>query len=83
MGAALLAVWACGGGPPNPYPADVVEAFVVSCRTRADEGICLCAIDRIQRRWSLDEFKAFEARMANGDIPQDLLDTVADCHGRR
>lgn len=78
----LLAVWGCRGGPPNPYPSEVVETFVGSCRTRAEETICRCAIDRIQRRWSLEEFKAFEARMGGGDIPKELVDTVADCQAR-
>jgi hypothetical protein len=79
VGLVLLALSGCRGGPPNPYPPEVVEAFVASCRTRADEEVCRCAIDRIQRRWSLDEFKAFEARMANGDVPKELVDSVADC----
>ena len=78
----MLAMWSCGGGPPNPYPAEIVENFVTSCRTRADEKICRCAIDRIERRWSLDEFKAFETRMAAGDVPKEMVDTIADCRGR-
>jgi hypothetical protein len=77
--AVALLVWGCGGGPPTPYPAEVVEAFVVSCRTKADEAVCRCSIDRIQRRWSLDEFKAFEARVAKGEVPKELVDSVADC----
>jgi hypothetical protein len=79
VGPVLLALSACRGGPPNPYPSEVVETFVASCRTRADESLCRCAIDRIQRRWSLDEFKAFEARMAGGEVPKELVDSVADC----
>ena len=75
----LLALSSCRGGPSNPYPAEVVETFVASCRTRADEAVCRCAIDRIQRRWSLDEFKAFEARIADGAVPKELVDSVADC----
>jgi len=81
---AILAVLAllpaaCGGGPPNPYPAEMVENFVASCRTRTDETVCRCSIDRIQRRYSVDEFKAFEARMSSGRVAPELLDTVAEC----
>jgi hypothetical protein len=79
VGLVLLALPGCRGGPPEPYPSEVVETFVVSCRTRADEDVCRCAIDRIQRRWSLDEFKAFEARIAAGDVPKELVESVADC----
>jgi hypothetical protein len=81
-GLALLAIASCGGGPPNPYPDDVVKNFVDSCRTRAAESVCTCAIDKIQRRWTLDEFKALEARLAQGEMPKELVDTVADCAGR-
>jgi hypothetical protein len=82
VGLALLAASGCAGDPPNPYPSEVVETFVASCRTRSDERICRCAIDRIQRRWSLDEFKAFEARLAQGEVPKELVDSVAECAGR-
>lgn len=78
----LLALSGCRSGPPNPYPSEVVETFVSSCRTNAAESVCRCAIDRIQRRWSLDEFKAFEARVADGDVPKELVNSVADCQGR-
>ena len=82
VGLVLLAA-GCRGGPPNPYPQDVVDNFVASCRSqRADERICRCAIDRIQRRYSLDEFRAFEARMAQGEVVKELMDTVTDCLGR-
>jgi hypothetical protein len=75
----LFLAAACGGGPPNPYPAEMVENFVASCRTRTDETVCRCSIDRIQRRYSVEEFKAFEARMSNGHVVPELLDTVAEC----
>jgi hypothetical protein len=71
----------CKGGPPNPYPEDVVRNFVTACRSNAAESVCECAIDRIQRRFTLDEFKAFEDRMARGETPKELIDAVADCRG--
>src|SRR5262245_20761539 len=80
---ALAIVVACKSGPPNPYPDEVVDNFVVACRTNADERVCRCAIDRIQRRWSLDEFRAFEARLSQGDVPKELMDSVAGCRDSR
>jgi len=83
IGAGLLLLAAsCRGGPPNPYPPDVVEAFVTSCRASAEERVCRCAIDHIQRRYSLDEFRAFEARIGKGEAVKELIDTVADCVGK-
>jgi hypothetical protein len=73
---------ACKGGPPNPYPEDVVANFVTACRTNAAESICTCAIDKIQRRFTLDEFRGFEQRMAQGQSPKELIDSVAECRGR-
>jgi hypothetical protein len=82
LGLVFLVLCGCRGGPPNPYPSEVVETFVASCRTNAPESVCRCAIDRIQRRWTLEEFKAFEARMADGEVPKELVDTAAECRGR-
>ena len=78
---ALLAA-GCGGSPPNPYPQEVVDNFVTSCRTRAEERVCRCAIDRIERRYTLDEFRAFEDRMARGEVVKDVMDTVTGCVDR-
>jgi len=81
VGAVLLSA-GCGGGPPNPYPQEVVDTFVASCREHSDESVCRCAIDRIQRRYSLDEFKAFEARIKQGEVVKEMIDTVSECVGR-
>jgi hypothetical protein len=83
IGAGLVLLAAgCGGGPPNPYPPEVVDTFVASCRSHSEEAVCRCAIDRIQRRYSLDEFRAFEARIAKGEAVKELIDTVSDCVGK-
>jgi len=78
---ALLAA-SCGGSPPNPYPQEIVENFVTSCRTHAEESVCRCAIDRIERRYSVDEFRAFEERMSRGEVVKDVMDTVTGCVDR-
>ncbi len=82
LGIVLASGAGCKGGPPRPYPEDVVRNFVTACRSNAAESVCECAIDRIQRRFTLDEFKAFEERMAQGETPKELVDAVADCRGR-
>jgi hypothetical protein len=79
LGAVLAGGAGCGGGPPNPYPDEVVDNFVTACRANAPEKVCTCAIDRIQRRFTLDEFRAFEQRLAQGETPKELVDAVADC----
>ena len=81
-GLALLALVSCGGSPPNPYPPEIVEAFVTACRANAQESVCRCAIDHVQRRFTLDEYLAFENRIAHREIPKELVDATAECRGR-
>jgi hypothetical protein len=61
------------------YPPDVVRNFLTACVPRADERICRCALDALQRRFSLEQFRAFEARMRAGDMPKEMLDAVTGC----
>jgi hypothetical protein len=82
-GLAMLPLLSCGGStPPNPYPPEIVEAFVAACRTNAEESVCRCAIDRVQRKFSLDEYLAFENRIAHREVPKELVDATAECRGR-
>ena len=78
LGTGVAIAAACKGGSPNPYP----EEFVTACRSNAAESICTCAIDQIPRRFTLDVFRAFEQRMAQGESPKELIDSVAECRGR-
>jgi hypothetical protein len=80
---AMLPLLACGGSaPPTRYPSEIVEAFVAACKTNAEESLCRCAIDRIQRKFSLDEYLAFENRIAHREVPKELADATAECRGR-
>ena len=72
----------CTSGPPNPYPAEIVEAFVSACKANAPESVCRCAIENIQKRFSLDQYLAFEKRIEQNDTPKELVDATAECRGR-
>jgi hypothetical protein len=80
-GAALIlaACLGCGRRPADVYPEDVVRNFMTSCTTRSDERACRCAIDALQRRFTVDEFRAVETRMLAGELPKEALDAVAGC----
>ena len=78
LGAMLLAA-ACGREPAHDYPAEVVDNFVAACRTRAPEPTCRCAIDRLQDRFAWDEFRIHEARMAKGEMPDEVAHVVGAC----
>jgi hypothetical protein len=75
--AALLAL-ACRRAP-DVYPSDVVANFMASCTTRSEERVCRCAIDALQQRFTLEEFRGFEGRMRAGELPQESMDAVAGC----
>ena len=75
----LVAALACRRRPADVYPADVVQNFMTSCTTRADDRVCRCAIDALQQRIPLEQFRGFERRLSAGDMPREMLDAVADC----
>lgn len=82
VASAACALLGCRSGPPNPYPTEIVEAFVAACKANAAESVCRCAIDHIQRRFSLDEYLAFEKRIAQSEVSKELVDATAECRGR-
>ena len=65
--------------PVDVYPSEVVQNFLRSCQVRADAKVCRCAINALQQRFTLDEYHAFEARIAKGEIPKEAADVVDGC----
>jgi hypothetical protein len=71
---------ACSRAPEHPYPKEVVDNFVASCRARAPEDACRCAIDTLQRRFTLEQFQGYERQMReSGTLPKEMGDAVNDC----
>jgi hypothetical protein len=66
-------------GQVEAYPADVVANFLQACEQRGDARSCRCTIDAIRRRFTIDEYRAMEARIAKGDVPREMLAAVEDC----
>ena len=78
--AALLitvACAACGGRGADVYPPDVVRNFMSACTARSDERVCRCALDALERRFSIEQFLGFEARMRGGEMPKEMMNAVA------
>lgn len=70
------------GKADNRYPADIVTTFVNSCQAGGGNSeLCSCAIDHIQDKFTLDEFKKIETRMAVGDQEaiRKIADTMSSC----
>jgi hypothetical protein len=66
-------------GQVEAYPASMVENYVAACTERGDARICRCTIDAIRRRFTVDEYRAMEARITAGEVPRELLVAIEDC----
>ena len=69
---------ACGRHE-DVYPPEVVENFMDACTVQGDRATCRCALDTIERRFTIDEFHAFETRMRAGEMPKEMIDAVSGC----
>jgi hypothetical protein len=78
-GCALLLATACRRRG-NEYPPEVVENFLRACGSRASEGACRCSLGKVQERYTADEYRALEARIAaTRQVPTELADIIAAC----
>jgi len=76
---ALLITTACRQRR-NEYPPDLVQNFLRACGSRAREGACRCSLDKARERYTADEYRALEARIAaTRQAPKELLDISASC----
>ena len=74
-----VACAACGGRGADVYPPEVVGNFMSACTARSDEGVCSCALDALERRYSVEQFLGLEARMRGGEMPKEMIDAAAGC----
>ena len=78
-GCALLLVMGCHRRG-NEYPPEVVENFLRACGSRASESACRCSLEKVQERYTADEYRALEAHIAaTRQVPKELLDIIATC----
>jgi len=75
----VLACAACRGRKADVYPPEVVSNFMSECTSRGNERACRCALEALERRFSIEQFRGFEARMRNGDVPREVVDAANDC----
>ena len=78
---ALLVTFGLGCRPPkNPYPEEVVSAFVGRCTAQAPRGACECTLDEIQRRFTYEQFTRLEQQTRDtGKPPAEFQDVARDC----
>jgi hypothetical protein len=77
---AVALLGACGGGTEH-YPREVRHNFLSACQSNGGtRSRCACALDKIESKVSLKQFKRDEAALrAGGSLPRVYTDAVADC----
>jgi hypothetical protein len=67
--AALVVVSvACDGGDSKKYPDEVRKNFLDTCTTSgANEKQCRCALEKLEGKFSLQQFQDLEKRITAGD----------------
>ena len=57
-----------GCNQKNDYPVEVTTNFMNSCTAQpgANSASCGCILEKIQKKWTAQEFAAYEATLAMG-----------------
>jgi hypothetical protein len=73
----IITIFACN--TKYDYPADVTQNFMNSCQMTSggNQEICSCLLDKIQKKYTYEEFSAIEVKMQAGQTPSDFLDFFA------
>jgi hypothetical protein len=83
--AAMTACLLSCGRPRHEYSAELVDNFGRACRARGGtEAACGCALDRLRERWTEQQYRDLETRVAKREeaAARALADATADCRGR-
>jgi len=70
----------CGcGQKKHDYPSDVTQNFMNSCQeTGGDQKMCSCILDKIQEKYTYEEFSSIEIKMQAGQTPSEFLNFVGE-----
>ena len=82
--AGVFLLGACGGGAGDGYPQELVDQFMASCTAGGtSEAVCQCALDKIEAKYSLEEFEAESVNLAEGQASEaftsDLVAFSLEC----
>ena len=59
----------------NEYPPQVTEAFVESCeKAGSKRDLCECLLEKIQQKYTFEEFSVLESKLAGGRAPDEFLE---------
>jgi len=57
------------------YPKSTADAFLKSCeQAGSDRTFCTCLFDKVQAKYTFEEFAAIEAELVDGDPPDEFIE---------
>ena len=57
------------------YPENVVQEFLKSCEAAgSDSTFCRCVLDKVQAKYTLEEFSVIESKMNAGQTPEEFVE---------
>ena len=84
MACAALALGACGddddGGSGGGYPDEARNNFLKACEAQrgATRAVCECSLEKIEDKYSYDEFKKIDQRAREGEDVSGEIRTIAE-----
>jgi hypothetical protein len=81
-------LFSCNTNKKNEYSSEATQNFMNSCvENGATQEMCGCLLDKIQVKYTFEEFSSIEVRIMSGKTPTDFLDFVgksrAECIKRK
>lgn len=67
----------CGGNGDNKkqYPAELTQNFMNACTLNGGEQeMCSCLLEKIQEKYTLEEYSAIETKIQFGKTPDEFLE---------
>jgi len=67
------------------YPDGVRTAYLTNCESGAEgmgakaKSYCACTLNKIESKYTLDEFVNLASKMQGGDLPQEFMTIVKSC----
>ena len=63
------------GSESGRYPDSVAEEFVKSCeRSGSSRAFCSCVFEKVQERYTFEEFSVIESKIIAGQTPEDFVE---------
>lgn len=73
----LISLTACKA-TKHDYPAEVTQNFMNACTENSggNQEACACILEKIQKKYSIEEYSAMELKIQAGQAPSDFLEFI-------